>query len=149
VENKVKLTTKELTSNPKNEHVDDHISIVEREKPPNTKKKKIQNFFFNFFKKINIKSQKKYSNMEEKVIISPPQIKEFLFIFGLRQFNTFIKKSNFEFGHCCVCNEKKCMHELIKCGISNLRSNLKHMKNKFEMNSKHHFENEIKSCHMN
>jgi hypothetical protein len=33
-------------------------------------------------------------------------------MFCLNQFNFFIKKTNFEFGYWCVCNEKKFIHEL-------------------------------------
>jgi hypothetical protein len=43
----------------------------------------------------------------------------------LKPFNNFIKKSNFEFGHYCICNENKFIHELIICDISNLDSKLK------------------------
>ncbi len=61
----------------------------------------------------------------------------------LKQFNNFIKKSNFEFGHCCICNDKKFIHELIICDISNLDYELKHTKNLLKMNSKFHFEYDI------
>jgi hypothetical protein len=62
----------------------------------------------------------------------------------LKQFNNFIKKSNFEFGHYCICNENKFIHELIICDISNLDSKLKHMKNLLKMNPRFHFEYNIK-----
>ncbi len=61
----------------------------------------------------------------------------------LKQFNNFIKKSNFEFGHCCICNEKKFIDELIICDISNLDSKLKHMIILFKMNPKFYFEYNI------
>jgi hypothetical protein len=64
-------------------------------------------------------------------------------MFCLKQFNNFIKKSNFEFGHCWICNEKKFIHELIICDISNFDSKLKHMKKLFKMNPKFYFEYNI------
>jgi hypothetical protein len=64
-------------------------------------------------------------------------------MFYLKQFNNFIKKFNFEFGHCCICNENKFIHELIICDISNFEFELKHMKILFKMNSRFHFEYNI------
>jgi uncharacterized membrane protein YjgN (DUF898 family) len=54
-------------------------------------------------------------------------------MFCLNQFNTFIKKINFEFGYYCVCNENKFTNELMICDTSNLHSDLKYMKNLLKM----------------
>jgi len=62
------------------------------------------------------------------IIFFPPQINIHNNMSCLKQFNNFIKKSNFEFGHCCICNEKKIIHELIICDISNLNFELNHIK---------------------
>jgi hypothetical protein len=61
----------------------------------------------------------------------------------LKQFNNFIKKFNFEFGHCCICNEKKFIHELIICDISEFDFELKLMKSLLKMNPIFHFKYDI------
>jgi hypothetical protein len=64
-------------------------------------------------------------------------------MFCLKQFNDFIKKFNFEFDHCCICTEKKFIHELIICDISNFDFELKHMKILLKMNPKFHFKYDV------
>jgi len=64
-------------------------------------------------------------------------------MFCLKQFNNFINKSNFEFGHCCICNENKFIHELIISDISHLDSKQKHVRNLLKMNLIFHFEYNI------
>ncbi len=64
-------------------------------------------------------------------------------MFCLKQFDNLIKKSNFEFGHFCTCNENKFIHELLICDISNLVYKLKHMKHLFKMNPIFHFKYDI------
>jgi hypothetical protein len=98
------------------------------------------------WKKINVKRQKIYSNNckiyqsyffhHKSRLHNNPSC--------LKQFNNFIKKFNFEFGHCCICNENKFTNELIICDISNLDPKLKLMKNLLKMNPKFHFEYDIK-----
>ncbi len=55
-----------------------------------------------------------------------------------------MKKTNFEFGYCCVCNQKKFIHELMICDTSNLHLDLKYMRNSLKMNLKYHFKNDAK-----
>jgi len=61
------------------------------------------------------KQQKIYSNncKIHQLYVFPPQINIHNNKPCLKQFNNFVKKSNFEFGHCYICNENKLIHEPI------------------------------------
>jgi hypothetical protein len=73
----------------------------------------------------------------------PLQINTRSNISNLKQFNDFLKICTFEFGCCCICNEKKYMHEFQIYKITNLNKNLKNMKTLFKFNPKHHSQNEV------
>jgi len=77
------------------------------------KGKTIQIFLKKNIEKIfNAKIWDTYSNNYKiyQSYVFPPYINMHNNMFCLKQFNNFINKSNFEFGHCCICNENKFIH---------------------------------------
>jgi len=54
-----------------------------------------------------------------------------------------MKNGHFKFSHCCVCNEKKFMQDLIIHPISYINVRLKNMKSILKFNPKHHMPNDI------
>jgi hypothetical protein len=55
----------------------------------------------------------------------PPHIEFQNNMLCLEKFNNYMENVNFKFSHCCVCNEKKIMQDLIIHPISNINVKLK------------------------